>query len=553
MKIQILTIIFIIITSLSYGQKQIPSFDLVIAFKSSLGLSIEAELSKQKLIKSNNAFAQLIDEYNFNLIYEYSFSEDELARMEKEALRISNSKQGIENLKSTYRIEAKQLSETDLLILKQKLEALDIVRYCEKVSNIPLPPPYDIAPTTPNYEPLQKYLDPNPGVNMRYAWDRGITGEGIRIRNVEYGFNKNHEEFNDNDRVFINPGYNVHQSLSEDYTEHGTGTFGALFGNNGEYGVTGMVYGADELVLFPEYTQEYYYNRRKAVSLAINSSQEGDVIIFEMQTGGVNESEDDPHYVPAEYSFPIWDLTKAASDLGIIIVAAAGNGNQNLDAPEYEEYMQRGNSGAIIVGAGRATTTHSKLSFSTYGSRVNLQGWGEKVLSSGYGDYAIIGNDFNQQYTQFSGTSSATPIVAACVVALQSYYYEITNTFLDAQSMITLLQETGYPQSTGGNIGPFPNMKAAIEAMDLQLSKIQTNQQLKVNVYPNPSTQLFYINGISGTTNLDISISDLLGKNVDFSFNKHNQTINLSSSKSGVYILTIKTDNNIFTTKIFKQ
>ncbi len=30
---------------------------------------------------------------------------------------------------------------------------------------------------------------------MRYAWNLGLDGAGIRIRDVEYGFNKNHEEF----------------------------------------------------------------------------------------------------------------------------------------------------------------------------------------------------------------------------------------------------------------------------------------------------------------------------------------------------------------------
>src|SRR5690554_7387640 len=87
---------------------------------------------------------------------------------------------------------------------------------------------------------------------------------------------------------------------------------------------------------------------------AINQSVAGDVILYEMQTGGVNATQTVPNYVPAEYVNSIWDATKAATTAGIHIVAAAGNGDQNLDYSSYTSYINRGDSGALIIEIGRA-------------------------------------------------------------------------------------------------------------------------------------------------------------------------------------------------------
>ena len=145
-------------------------------------------------------------------------------------------------------------------------------------------------------------------------------------------------------------------------------------------------------------------------------------------------------------------MTKAATDAGLTIVAAAGNGNNNnvgedLDASANVLYMARGNSGAIIVGAGSPNMAHNKLGFSTYGSRVDVQGWGQSVYTASKGDAVMIGGDFNQRYTNFTGTSAATPtpIVASCAVVLQSYYYSLTGNYISGIQIRSLLKATGIP------------------------------------------------------------------------------------------------------------
>ena len=92
-------------------------------------------------------------------------------------------------------------------------------------------------------------------------------------------------------------------------------------------------------------------------------------------------------------------------------------------------------SGAIIVGAGAPGTVanaRSKLSFSTYGSRVDLQGWGDDIVTTGYGD--LFNNPAagkRRDYTAtFGGTSGASPIVAGAAVDLQGVTKEVFKTTL---------------------------------------------------------------------------------------------------------------------------
>lgn len=551
----IIALVFLCFCSSIFSQNNERTHNIIVAFDSSLVLSRENVL--QELSLQVDGFQELLVEFDFDLKYAYAFSDEKLKELEKHALKSIGNSSSIQNLKNTFEIVVSDAN--DLNALKDKLQLLPKLRYVEMMDIRPIQPPSDIPPTTPNYLPQQTYSGPNPGVNMQYAWAMNLNGQGIRIRNVEYGFNKSHEEFHQNNRIFLAPGYTVHPAMTADWTEHGTGTFGVIFGDDSMYGVKGLAYGAEEVVLYPEYTVEYLYNRAYATSLALNDSEAGDVVMFEMQANGFNATETSPNYVPAEYSLPIWDLTKAASDVGIIVVAAAGNGDQNLDAPQYSSYMARGNSGAIIVGAGKPNMSHNRLYYanwwgSTYGSRVNLQGWGENVLSSGYGDFSTIGGDFNQQYTMFSGTSSATPMVASCVAVLQSYYYSLTGAYLNSGEMISILQATGYPQGTGvvGNVGPLPNMQAAVGY--IQTLGIKDIEDLNFNVFPNPFEDELNISIAADTQNLSAELYNLVGQKVlELSFSGEVQ-FSTEHLQAGMYVLKLIQDDTIVThVKLIKK
>jgi len=171
-------------------------------------------------------------------------------------------------------------------------------------------------------------------------------------------------------------------------------------------------------------------------------------------------------FAPAEVFSIVWQIVRMGSDRGVTIVAAAGNGNQNLDSAPYAEYRGWGDSGAIIVGAGTSSTAHGKLGFSTYGSRVNVQGWGQDVFTTGYGHFAVVGGDRDQSYTDlFSGTSSASPFIAGLAASLQGIHKAATGQPMEPEELRQLLIDTGRPQGFGGHIGPFPDAAVAVDTL----------------------------------------------------------------------------------------
>ena len=489
----------------------------------------------------------------------YDISQDKFEELQNDAVKICGTDSNIISLKNYFLLSS--FDQEVILFLETKK-----IQYYV-IDNSIVPPPGDILPVTPSYLSQQTYLQLNPGLNAQAVWNLGFSGQNVVIHNVEYGFNKNHEEFNDSN-CNIAPGMDVNTSATSSYTEHGTATMGVLYGNNGSYGITGIAHGAQQVWLYPEW-QQSGYSRTNAITQALNNSSVGDVIVFEMQAYGFNGTVSNPRFVPAEYSLLVWNLTKALTDSGRIVVAAAGNGYQDLDSSDYQTYMGYGDSGAIIVGGGTANTTHaiyppyvvSGVTYtSTYGSRVDVQGWFENVRTTGAipgSGFTLVGSDFNQSYMTFIGTSSATAQLGGVVTVLQSYYKSQTNTTLTSQQMRTILKNTGIPQ--GGdiskNIGPFPDMLAALNFMQQTLNS-ESFFESSLYVYPNPSNGIFTL--VSGSNKIEeIEVFDVTGKVImskeEFDLSTNQISIDIASASQGIYFLKITANNQSIVKRIIKN
>ncbi len=482
--------------------------------------------------------------------------ENHIKYLKEQSQKLRGNSDSVEKLNRVYKITFSYEDEVVLNKSLEQLSLLDAIEYYVEVSKqSPIQPPTDILPITPSYFLSQGYIQSNPGVNMQYAWDLGYAGAGINLRDIEYGVNVNHEEFNATN-TSIAAGMTVSTDVTPAFSEHGTAAIGVVYADNGLYGITGMANELEEVVLFPEWTEENGYDRFFAIEQAIINSVAGDVIMYEMQSPAFTQDD----FVPAEYNELAWDLTKAATDAGIVIVAAAGNGSQNLDLEQFSEYMDRGDSGAIIVGGGSYDINHDRLYFSTYGSRVDVQGWGQNVISTGYGNLYSIGDDFNQNYTLFSGTSSATPIVASCAAVLQSYYYDRSGgDYLTGQQIRDVLVQTGISQGIATileSIGPLPDMEAAIAYVN---ANILNNKEYSLNVpqllvFPNPADDKFTILLKNTDGGFEIKIFNTLGQVVNSDTTVMNKKeINISELKSGMYFVEIKTQNKTYTKRIIKK
>lgn len=398
--------------------------------------------------------AAVIERYRLRLKPVY----DDVGRMEwmcRRAAERSGRQQP--DMNGTMRVEI--LSRADVMAVARALQSLECVESVdiESMDVLP-PPPGDISPPTPNLESLQAYRGANPGHDADYARARGAEGAGVRFSDCEYAYDPSHEDLVD--AGIVNRSRAPFDPMALSYDDHGTAVLGISQAPNNGYGISGIAPRASG-AFYSEYTTAGY-SREGAIEDAIADSDVGDVILLEMQTTGAGGG-----YVAAEYSSTVWNKTKIATDSGIIVVAAAGNGNQDLDGSAYAAYRARGDSGAIIVGAGSANATHSKMSFSTYGTRVNVQAWGESVATTGYGSYARYGNDDRQSYrSDFNGTSSASACVAGVACAVQSYAKARLGTALSPAEMRGLLQATGHAQGgTGGRIGPSVSLSGALDAL----------------------------------------------------------------------------------------
>ena len=111
-----------------------------------------------------------------------------------------------------------------------------------------------------------------------------------------------------------------------------------------------------------------------------------------------------------------------------------------------------------------------RLGFSSYGSRVDVQGWGEQVMTTGYGNFYTNPDDPDNPdfwyLADFGGTSSASPIVAGAAANLQGIALNRLGSPIPPVEMRTLLVDTGSPQlgNTSEHIGPRPNLRRAITA-----------------------------------------------------------------------------------------
>lgn len=355
---------------------------------------------------------------------------------------------------------------TDALL--EALRALPIVRHAYRAP-LPVPSPVDIPPTTPDGEPDQVYLDPAPeGIDARDGWTRpGGNGAGVKIIDIEYDWRDTHED--------LETALGARECPTGSHPgeiEHGTAVLGELVGGDNGYGVTGISSGAD-VGLVTHWPTGMTYSVARAIECATGLLGPGDVLLIEAQTVGPNGL-----FVPPEWDAAEYDAIVVAVAKGIVVVETAGNGNDDLDLPSFGGAFDRNqrDSGATIVGAGadlwyETQPDRSRLEFSTYGTRVDLQGWGDDVVTTGYGDAFDGGGDPNQYYTSlFSGTSSAAPMIAGAAAVVQGVQMACGGAPLDPVEVRDLLAATGSPQVPGpypGNIGPRPDLRAALQRVDV--------------------------------------------------------------------------------------
>lgn len=319
--------------------------------------------------------------------------------------------------------------------------------------------PDDSCPvTTPSFESYQGYLGAAPqGIDAPAAWRRGVRGAGVWFADIEGGWNASHEDL-PGDRITHVAG---RQMRDPSWRMHGTAVLGEVVGRDNARGVVGIAPDV-ERVFTSSIGGESVAD---AIDAAAEQLRAGDVLLIELQGAGPRG-----RYLPVEYWDDDFDAIQAATRRGVVVIEAAGNGGEDLDRSTYGGKFDRRkrDSGAIMVGAGGPPrdgfADRTRLDFSNYGARVDVQGWGRKVATLDYGDLQRCAGADRHYTGEFAGTSSASPIVAGAAVLVESYARAHRGAPLAPAELRALLATTGSPQTgdTAEHIGPRPDLARAL-------------------------------------------------------------------------------------------
>jgi len=435
-----------------------------------LTLLQRARLDRQRVGLGLQALNQLL-ESETDLLIRPSFDQDEALQdaLRDELSPLASEELADLNLYAQLVDTANNPRRAEQLV--DRLNALEVVEIAY-IQPLAEPAAADIAPSTGSMESRQRYLESaaSNGVDARYGWSVGATGANVRVIDVENSAIPGHE---DQPSFFYQNGVMID---SMEHRNHGSATVGVIAAPRNGYGVTGIAHGARVGLGSTSFCGIFscWQDSPRALRTAADHLGSGDILTIELHRPGPDSWQQCEsnckqfEFIAVEYWQADYDAIRYAVSKGIVVVEAAGNGSMNLDSSLYKWLFDRSvrDSGAILVGAG-GSWNRAPHSWTNYGSRLDVQGWGDSVVTLGYGDLWTGGGDNRQRYTAtFGGTSSGTAMVSGVAAAVQSYAKSRGLGVRSSRQMRALLRATGRAQASSlRQIGPLPNIRAALSGL----------------------------------------------------------------------------------------
>jgi thermitase len=258
-------------------------------------------------------------------------------------------------------------------------------------------------------------------VKASSAWDLSLGSENVVVAVIDTGIDLSHEDLNTN--LWANPNEIADNGIDDDkngfvddingwdfngndkdpvdetsaqnpgHGTHCSGIIGAACGNDvGICGISPAISIMAVRFLGSDGSGDLFA-AVKAIDYAVNNGAQ----IISASFGAT---------VPTPQAQPMIDAIIRAETKGVIFIAAAGNeGNSNDTTNVYPANTNSAN----VISVAASDQDDQKPSWSNYGRKVAIAAPGENILST------IPGG-----YTNLSGTSMATPLVAGIVALMKS-------------------------------------------------------------------------------------------------------------------------------------
>ncbi len=366
------------------------------------------------------------------------------------------------------------------------------------------------------------------------AWDQGIGGNSWNVVAViDDACDWLHEDLYDQvwyGYDYANFDFDITPDIAEDtHGTHTTGTVAATIGNG--IGVAGMV---NDTVYFAKVgTGDGGLSDAGIVEAVYDIASIERVMAVNMSLGA-----DAPNAAMEQACNFAWNSGQ------LLIVASGNNGQSVIGFPAAY-------SSCVAVGSIGADGEQLYLTgYSQNGNEQELVAPGGD-LNTGFGIMSCLPNN---QYGAEEGTSMAAPHVTGLAGLMKNLNEDLTNSDIRNILVSTAFDfgEEGWDAYFG--YGMINAAGAVAVALGEPLSTAQLDGESAFKIYPNPATHRLFVDIKIETNEAVLEIFDITGKQVrSIPVNQLNRTeIDIQSLNSGIYILRMRTEKGIASSRFVK-
>ncbi len=369
-------------------------------------------------------------------------------------------------------------------------------------------------------------------IGADFLHENNFTGKGMQIAVIDAGF-PNVDNFNAFKRIRDNNqilgGYNYVARNDNFYrgNNHGTSVLSIIAGY-----VEGKLVGtAPDASFYLFITEDTSRETPLEESLWVEAAEKADslgVDVINTSLGYIGFDEAKYNHIYEDMDGKSTFISRGANiavERGMLVVVAAGNsGNSrtynNIGSPADA-------TNVFTIGAVNANGVIA--SFSSYGPSYDGR---IKPDVTAKGAQTTIVSDIGTIVTG-NGTSYASPVMAGAIASFWQAFPTKTNF-----EIMQLVRESAHLYSTPTNQfgNGIPNFKKAYEKI------IASNESLdNIILYPNPSTNEVFFNLNNKLERIKVTVFDLIGRKIIQQDVPSNQSINMSSFQSGMYLFNFET------------